>query len=94
MAEPNAGLYRTLSVADCTSAPLRHEASPPRIRLAAVLSHTGRVICFGVHIRVMLMFLKPDCVDILETVKWIALWTITMFAFDYLSDNVTVNSVL
>ena len=71
MAEPNAGLYRTLSLAAVT------------LRLSVTAAHwlgscSCRVILFGVHNLLprshrYLMLLKPDRVDILETVKWIAL---------------------
>ena len=78
------------------------------LRLSVTAAHwpgscSCRVILFGVRkllprSRRYLMLLKPDRVDTLETVKWIALclkcgqqWTMALFAFD--SVSVTVSSV-
>ena len=76
MAEPNAGLYRTLSLAASTSAKRRRRSLARQLFLSC---DSFRVRKLLPHSRRYLMLLKPDRVDILETVKWIALcqiWTI------------------
>ena len=69
MAEPNAGLYRTLSLAASALAKRQRRpfAGQPFVSRNSFRG-TQTVTAFAS----VLMLLKPDCVDILESVKWIA----------------------